>query len=193
MEDMLAEARGYRLSLTLAHQNLAQMPKDLREGISANARTKVFFNASPEDSRDLERHTAPILRSHDLSHLGAFQAACRLVVDGQDRPAFTLNTLPLQPAIPGREAVIRAASRAAFAGRPADAPPAPAHPVLPPSARYGTARAHGDPRTAVHRSSPVADVPVSPRPPIAPRPATAPTPAGVGPVAPAQHNEGGQQ
>ena len=43
----------------LAHQHLAQLPRDLREGISANARNKVFFNASPEDARALARHTLP--------------------------------------------------------------------------------------------------------------------------------------
>ena len=114
MEDMLAEARGYRLSLTLAHQNLAQLPRDLREGVSANARSKVFFNASPEDARELERHTAPLLGAYDLSHLGAFQAAARLVASAQERPAFTLRTTPLPPAIPGREQLIRTAARTAF-------------------------------------------------------------------------------
>ena len=114
MEDMLAEARGYRLSLTLAHQNLAQLPRDLREGVSANARSKVFFNASPEDARELERHTAPLLGAYDLSHLGAFQAAARLVASAQERPAFTLHTTPLPPAIPGREQLIRTAARTAF-------------------------------------------------------------------------------
>ena len=34
LEDMLAEARAYRLSVTMAHQNLAQLPPDLRQGIS---------------------------------------------------------------------------------------------------------------------------------------------------------------
>ena len=108
IEDMLAEARGYRLSMVLAHQNLAQLPKELREGISANARNKIFFNASPEDSRDLERHTLPTLRTHDLSHLGAFQAAARLVVGSGDTPAFTLRTRPLPPPVPGRAQYLRA-------------------------------------------------------------------------------------
>jgi hypothetical protein len=118
-EDMLAEARGYRLSLTFAHQNLAQLPRDLREGISANARSKIIFNASPEDARDLERHTSPLLSAHDLSHLGAYQAAARLVASGEEKPAFTLRTAPLPAVIPGREALIRAAARAAFGRSPA--------------------------------------------------------------------------
>ncbi len=79
--DMLAEARGYRLSLVAAHQHLSQLPRELRDAISANARNKVIFNCSPEDARALERHVSPELTEHDLSHLGAHQVAARLVVD----------------------------------------------------------------------------------------------------------------
>ena len=93
-DEMLAEARGYGLSMVLAHQHLAQLPRDLREAVSANARTKVFFSMSPEDAHALSRHVAPELTEHDLSHLGAFQAAARLVVGGEETPAFTLRTRP---------------------------------------------------------------------------------------------------
>src|SRR5207248_5578801 len=74
LEDMLAEARAYRLAVTMAHQNLAQLPPDLRQGISANARTQVIFSVSPEDARDLKHHTAPALSPYDLTHLAAYQA-----------------------------------------------------------------------------------------------------------------------
>ncbi|WP_246181432.1 helicase HerA domain-containing protein, partial [Nocardia ninae] len=53
IEDMLAEARGLRLSLLLAHQNLGQLSRELRDGISANARNKIVFAVSPDDARDL--------------------------------------------------------------------------------------------------------------------------------------------
>jgi hypothetical protein len=114
LEDMLAEARAYRLSMVLAHQNLAQLPTDLREGISANARSKVFFSVSPEDGRDLERHTKPSLLAHDLSHLGGYQAAARLVADGQETAAFTLRTSPLPPPIDGRLDAVLADAAARF-------------------------------------------------------------------------------
>ncbi|MCX5206916.1 type IV secretion system DNA-binding domain-containing protein [Streptomyces sp. NBC_00237] len=110
LEDMLAEARGYRLAMKLAHQHLAQLPRDLREGISANARNKVFFNTSPEDANALERHTLPTLGAHDLSHLGPYQAAAHLLADGAETSAFTLTTQPLPPAIPGRSTELRAAA-----------------------------------------------------------------------------------
>ena len=112
MEDMLAEARGYRLSMTLAHQHLGQLPKDLKEGISTNARSKVFFTASPEDARELARHTAPRVSDHDLAHLGVYHAAARLVVGGEETQPFTVTTQPLPPAIPGRSKAVRKAAAA---------------------------------------------------------------------------------
>ena len=112
-DEMLAEARGYRLSMVLAHQHLGQLPKELREAVSANARTKVWFSMSPEDAHALARHVAPEVSEHDLSHLGAYTAAARLVVDGEETPAFTLRTRPAPPAIPGRAEAVRDANRAA--------------------------------------------------------------------------------
>ena len=116
-EELLAEARGYRLSLVLAHQHLAQLPRELRDAVSSNARTKVWFSMSPEDAHALGRHVAPDVTEHDLAHLGAYQAAARLVVDGQETPACTLRTRPAPPAICGRAEAVRAAARATF-GRP---------------------------------------------------------------------------
>ncbi|RFU88290.1 type IV secretory system conjugative DNA transfer family protein [Streptomyces triticagri] len=116
LEDMLAEARGYRLSMKLAHQHLAQLPRDLREGISANARNKVFFNASPEDAHALERHTLPTLGAHDLSHLGPFQAAAHLLSSGSETASFTLTTRPLPPAVPGRSTDLRDQAAARVGG-----------------------------------------------------------------------------
>ena len=111
--DMLAEARGYRLSVVAAHQHLGQLPRELRDALSANARNKVFFNCSPEDAHVLERHVAPALSEHDLSHLGAHQAAVRLVVDWEEAPAFTLRTeAPPEPE--GCGDAVRAAARERF-------------------------------------------------------------------------------
>jgi hypothetical protein len=110
LDDMLAEARGYRLSIVLAHQHLSQLPKELEEGISTNARTKIYFNASPEDAKYLARHTVPRLSEHDLAHLGAFHAAVRPVLRTEEAEPFTIRTQPLPPAIPGRAKLIRAAA-----------------------------------------------------------------------------------
>ncbi len=113
-DEMFAEARGYGLGLALAHQHLAQLPTELARALSANARTKLFFTLSPEDARELERHTTPELRAHDLAHLGRHQAAVRLFADGRELPACTIRTRPAAPAIPGRAQAARAAARTRY-------------------------------------------------------------------------------
>ncbi|TYB40806.1 type IV secretory system conjugative DNA transfer family protein [Actinomadura chibensis] len=115
ISDILAEARAYRFSLVLAHQHLSQLPKDLRDAVSADARNKIYFAASPEDAADLARHTAPLLSPHDLSHLGAYQAAARLMDANAPTPPFTFRTRPLFDPVPGRAAAIRRASHEQFA------------------------------------------------------------------------------
>jgi len=138
-DEMLAEARGYRLSMVLAHQHLGQLPKELRDAVSANARTKVWFSMSPEDAHVLSRHVAPEISEHDLSHLGAYTAAARLVVDGEETPAFTLRTRPAPPPQPGRADAVRAANRAAHhRPRPESAKPLAGR-TLPAGTRTSTA------------------------------------------------------
>jgi DNA helicase HerA-like ATPase len=114
-EDLLAEARGYRLSLVLAHQHLGQLPRDVRDALGANARTKVVFACSPEDAFHLARHFGPGLDDGDLSHLAGFQAACRPCVAGAQAQAFTLRTLPLPEGFLDRAAEVRERSAELFA------------------------------------------------------------------------------
>ncbi|WP_037307055.1 helicase HerA domain-containing protein [Amycolatopsis orientalis] len=111
IEDMLAESRGYRMSIILAHQYLRQLTPELQEGISANARSKAIFSASPEDARILARHTAPQLSEHDLANLGRYHIAARLVLNSEEAPSFTAVTEKLPPAIPGRAKEIRKLAR----------------------------------------------------------------------------------
>jgi hypothetical protein len=116
-EDLLAEARGYRLSLVLAHQHLGQLSREMREALDANARTKLVFACSPDDAATLERHFAPALRAHDLSHLAFGQAACRPCLGGGHGEPFTLHTRALPEGSPARAAAARRATAERW-GRP---------------------------------------------------------------------------
>jgi hypothetical protein len=109
---MLAEARKYRLSLVLAHQDLAQFPKELLAATSANARNKIYFTVAPEDAKVLARHTLPELDEYDLANLDAYTAAGRLVVAGRQTPAFTFKTRPPRPVIGAADHIRRVASAA---------------------------------------------------------------------------------
>ncbi len=111
IEEMLAEARAYRLSVTLAHQNLTQFPPSMRDAVAANARNKIIFKVSAHDAHDLAAVTAPNLTAHDLTNLAAYQAAARLNVANTETPAFTLATRPLDDPASGRADQLRTAAR----------------------------------------------------------------------------------
>lgn len=119
-EDLLAEARGYRLSLVLAHQHMNQLPRDMREALAANARTKLVFACSPEDAAAMERHYEPHLSAHDLHNLEAFQAACRPCVNSGHAAAFTFRTEALATPVPGRAADARSSSGRRYGRRRSD-------------------------------------------------------------------------
>jgi hypothetical protein len=70
----------------------------------------------------MARHTHPRLTEHDLSHLGRFHIAARLVLDSAEAPAFTAVTTKLPPAIPGRARQIRHVSRVNARRRPTTPP-----------------------------------------------------------------------
>jgi hypothetical protein len=114
-EDLLAEARGYRLSLVLAHQHMGQLTKDVRDALGANARTKIVFTCSPEDAFILERHFVPDLSAYDLSHLATFQTACRPCVRGGQGQSFTFRTEPLPVGSESRADEVRRRSNELFA------------------------------------------------------------------------------
>ena len=53
--EMLSEARKYRLSLVMAHQNLSQLPKDLKDSVLANSGIQVCFRVSRSDAERLAK------------------------------------------------------------------------------------------------------------------------------------------
>jgi hypothetical protein len=98
IEELLAQARALHLSVTCAHQNLAQLSVELRAGLSANALNKFYLRTAPEDAAALERHVTPNLSAHDLAHLDPYTLAARLHLSNTPTPAFTVRTHPLEPA-----------------------------------------------------------------------------------------------
>jgi len=53
--DMLAEAGKYKLSLTLVHQNLTQLDKDLRASLLANCGLQAYFRLNRQDAELLAK------------------------------------------------------------------------------------------------------------------------------------------
>jgi hypothetical protein len=76
--DVLAQARGLGMGLTLAHQHLAQLPVALRSAVMANARSRVCFQLGSEDARLIAASSADI-EALDLQSLGRYEAYVSLV------------------------------------------------------------------------------------------------------------------
>ena len=92
--DMLAEARGYRLSLVLAHQHLAQLPREVQLAISANARNKIYFTCSPEDAHASPGTPCPNSTNTTSPTSTPTPPPLRLVVANRETAALTLTTNP---------------------------------------------------------------------------------------------------
>lgn len=114
-DEMFAQGRKYGLALTVAHQNLDQLPKELREVVLANARSKAVFALSSSDAKVMERLFDPALTASDLQALDAYAIAAQVALDdGSTARPVTLSTLP-PPASLGSRQQVRHASRHNYA------------------------------------------------------------------------------
>lgn len=113
-DEMFAQGRKYGLALTAAHQNLEQLPKELREVVLANARSKAVFALSATDAKVMERLFTPALTAADLQALDAYSVAAQVALDdGSTARPVTLTTPP--PVMPsGSAEQVRKASRLTY-------------------------------------------------------------------------------
>jgi hypothetical protein len=92
--DMLAQARGLGVGLTLAHQHLGQLPEAIKRAVLGTVRSSVVFQLDYDDARVFEHRLAP-LTAEDLTGLPAYEVAMRLCVDSQTGRPVTGMALPL--------------------------------------------------------------------------------------------------
>lgn len=92
--DILSEARKYKLSLTIAHQYVEQMPETVRSAVFGNVGTTIAFRVGPLDAELLEKIFAPVFTAEDLVNLGFAQIYLTLMIDGVGSRPFSAVTLP---------------------------------------------------------------------------------------------------
>jgi hypothetical protein len=115
--DALAQARGFGVGFTLAHQFLGQLPPPMRSAVLSNARSRVCFQLSREDAAQLAKGH-PELGAEDFTALGQYQVYASLFAHGAVSPYASGVTLPASAAT-SRPAELLRTSRQHY-GRPLD-------------------------------------------------------------------------
>jgi hypothetical protein len=92
---ILSEARKYKLSLTIAHQFIAQLEDDIRDAVIGNVGTKAAFRIGTQDAEFLEKQFTPIFTQQDLENLPNRTAVLSLLVNGVPARPFTVTTQEL--------------------------------------------------------------------------------------------------
>ena len=99
-----------------AHQNLGQLPVELREAALANAHSKVVFQTTADDARTFAREFGRQVDDQDFMNLGKYELLAKLAAaDGVSQPLTGVARPPRRRT--GMAAAVRVRSRQAY-GRP---------------------------------------------------------------------------
>jgi len=81
---ILSEARKYKLSLTVAHQFIAQLEEKIRDSVFGNVGSIAAFRVSSEDAEYLEKQFSPVFSAKDLMNIDNLN--CYVKMLSSDRP-----------------------------------------------------------------------------------------------------------
>lgn len=112
---LLAEARKYRLCLTLSHQYLNQLREDVRDAVFGNVGSMVAFRVGSHDAEILEQEFGKTYSSAQFTGLSNYEICAKLLVNGQHGEAFMGQTFAPQGKRYGRGKSIVRLSRAKYA------------------------------------------------------------------------------
>ena len=90
---ILSEARKYKLSLTMAHQFIAQLDDVIREAVFGNVGSLAAFRVGTEDAQFLEQQFTPTFDASDLMNVPNWNALVRVLANGTPKVPFSLATV----------------------------------------------------------------------------------------------------
>jgi type IV secretory pathway TraG/TraD family ATPase VirD4 len=88
---ILSEARKYKLSLTVAHQFIAQLQEKIRDAVFGNVGSIVSFRINAEDAELLEKQFSPEFSAKDIMGIENLNAYVKMLVRGVPQKAFNLK------------------------------------------------------------------------------------------------------
>jgi len=112
---ILAEARKYRLCLTLSHQYVDQLPLPIRQAVFGNVGTLVSFRIGNTDAEVLQAEFGNEFVAQQLVDLDRYEVVVKLLEDGTNKQPFRAKTLPPLENRVGRRENLIARSRERFA------------------------------------------------------------------------------
>ncbi|MGB8815981.1 MAG: type IV secretory system conjugative DNA transfer family protein [Minisyncoccia bacterium] len=93
---ILSEARKYKLSLTVAHQFIAQLEEKIRDSVFGNVGSVASFRVSSEDAEYLEKQFGPTFSKKDLSNIENLNACVKMLSNGVPQTPFSIF-IPFPP------------------------------------------------------------------------------------------------
>jgi hypothetical protein len=90
---ILSEARKYKLSLTIAHQFIAQLTEKIRDSIFGNVGSQIVFRVGVQDAEFLVKQFEPIFDMNDLTNIDNLNAYVKLLINGQTSKPFNIQIL----------------------------------------------------------------------------------------------------
>ena len=111
---ILAEARKYRLCLSLSHQYVDQLPEAIRKAVFGNVGTLVAFRMGYTDAEVMAKEFGNTFSPATLSDLERYEAVVKLLVEGSNVEPFRAATLPPIETKRGRKESLIALSRNRF-------------------------------------------------------------------------------
>lgn len=91
---ILSEARKYKLSLTMAHQFIAQLDDNIKDAVFGNVGSLAAFRVGSDDAQFLEQQFKPVFEAKDLMTVPNYNAFIRMLSNGVPTKPFSLATLP---------------------------------------------------------------------------------------------------
>ncbi len=114
---ILSEARKYKLSLTVAHQFIAQLDQNIKDAVFGNVGSVAAFRVGSEDAQFLEQQFTPVFQAKDLMNVPNYNALVRMLTNGTPTKPFSMATLPPIQSDPARVETLMQLSALRY-GRP---------------------------------------------------------------------------
>jgi hypothetical protein len=94
-DEILSEARKYRLDLTLANQFLGQLDEQIRKTVFGNVGSLLAFRVGGEDAGVVAEEFNPRFTARDIINLGVRDFCVKMSIEGEIKEAFSGRTLTM--------------------------------------------------------------------------------------------------